>query len=251
MATPTSRQELKVYACRSLGFPVIGLNLDDEQLDDRLDDVLNIWQNFAVDGTLKVYATMNVSQNNINTQSFQMSSNTINVTRIFPILGSVTGSNGPQDFNIFDLNYQLRLNELYDFTSADYVYYELAQQHIRTLELLFIGEPPIRYNRYENVLYVDGLKQLVVPGSKVVAECYQILGEDNTLFWNDVWVKKYTTCLFKRQWGNNLKKFDGTTLPGGVKLNGQQIYNEAVMEQEKLELELRQMYEQPIPHMIG
>jgi hypothetical protein len=251
MATPNSRASLVQYCLRSLGAPVIGINGDDQQWDDRIDDALNLWTQYAVDGTNKVYVAMNVTQNNINTSSFQMPNTVINVTRIFPILGSVTGSNGPENFNIFDLNYQLRLNELYDFTSADYVYYELAQQHIRTLELLFTGEPFIRFNRYDGNLYVDSMYQLVTVGSVVVAECYMILPQNNTLFWNDVWLKKYTTCLFKRQWGNNLKKYDGTPLPGGVKLNGQQIYNEAEEERKELELELRNTYEAPIPHMMG
>lgn len=251
MATPTTREELKTYALRQLGHPVTQVNVDNDQLEDRLDDALNMFTEYHMDATTKVYVAMNVTQNNINTQSFSMNASVINITRIFPILGAVSGSNGPENFNIFDLNYQLRLNELYDFTSADYVYFELAQQHIRTLEILFNGETPIRFNRYEGVLYVDGLAQVASVGSIVVAECYVILPSSNTLFWNDIWLKKYTIALFKEQWGNNLKKFDGIPMPGGVKLNGQGIYNEAVEEKLRLEKELRDMYEAPIPHLIG
>lgn len=251
MATPNSRTTLVQYALRKLGAPVIKINIDDDQIDDRIDDALNMFTEYHVDATTKVYAVCNVTSDVLANGYFVMDPSIINVTKIFPILGSVSGSNGPENFNIFDLNYQLRLNELYDFTSADYVYYELAQQHIRTLEILFTGEPPIRFNRYDSKLFVDGLKQIAVNGSIVVAECYMVLPEDNQLFWNDVWLKAYATCLIKKQWGENLKKFGDVSMIGGTKLNGQQIWNEAVEEQAILELRLRDTYEQPIPHLIG
>lgn len=251
MATPNSRQTLVQYALRKLGAPVITINIDDDQVDDRVDDALNMFTEFHMDATNKAYVGMNVTAAILSNGFFQMDPTIINVTRIFPILGSVTGSSGPQNFNIFDLNYQLRLNELYDFTSADYVYYELAQQHIRTLELLFIGEPPIRFNRYDGRLFVDGLKQKATNGTMVMAECYQVLPSNNQLFWNDVWLKSYTTCLIKKQWGANLCKFLDVPMVGGVKLNGQKMYDDAEAEQERLEQRLRDTYEAPIPHLIG
>lgn len=251
MATPNSRVTLVEYCLRKLGHPVTRINIDPDQIDDRVDDALNMFTEYHIDATNKVYAVMNVDANVLANQAFTMDPSIINVTRIFPILGAVTGSNGPQNFNIFDLNYQLRLNELYDFTSADYVYYELAQQHIRTLEILFNGEPPIRFNRYDGRLFIDGLAQLAIPGSIVIAECYMVLPQNNLLFWNDVWLKAYTTCLIKKQWGENIKKFGDVPMLGGVKLNGQQIWDEADREQDKLEQRLRDTYEQPIPHLIG
>jgi hypothetical protein len=251
MATPNSRQTLVQYALRKLGAPVISINIDDDQIDDRVDDAINMFTEFHMDATNKVYVSMNVTSTVLSNGFFQMDPTIINVTRIFPILGNSTGSGGPQNFNIFDLNYQLRLNELYDFTSADYVYYELAQQHIRTLEILFIGEPPIRFNRYDGRLFVDGLKQKASNGTMVMAECYQVLPSNNLYFWNDIWLKAYTTCLIKKQWGENLKKFVDVPMVGGVKLNGQKIFDEALDEQEKLEQRLRDTYEAPIPHLIG
>jgi len=251
MATPNSRATLVEYCLRKLGHPVTKINIDPDQIDDRVDEALAMFTEYHMDATTKVYAVCNVDANVLSNGYFTMSPSIVNVTKIFPILGAVTGSNGPQNFNIFDLNYQLRLNELYDFTSADYVYYELAQQHIRTLEILFTGEPPIRFNRYDGKLFVDGLKQLTTNGSIVVAECYMVLPESNQLFWNDVWLKKYTTCLIKKQWGENLKKFGDVPMLGGVKLNGQKIWDEADVEQEKLEIQLRDTYEAPIPHLIG
>jgi hypothetical protein len=251
MATPNSRESLKQYCLRRLGVPVISINVDDEQIEDRIDDALNMWTEYAVDATNKVYVSMTVTQNNMNTSSFTMDPSIINVTRIFPIIGSSTGSAGPENFNIFDLNYQLRLNELYDFTSADYVYFELAQQHIRTLEILFIGETPIRFNRYDGNLYIDGLVDVATVGTMVIAECYQILPANNTMFWNDIWLKEYTTCLIKHQWGTNMRKFKEVPMVGGVKLSGQEILDEATVDKERLEARLRDTYEAPIPFLIG
>lgn len=251
MATPNSRESLKQYCLRRLGAPVITINIDDDQLEDRIDDAINMWTEYAVDATTKVYAYCNVTANVLTNGYFTLSNNIINVTRVFPITGVDTGSNGPQNFNIFDLNYQLRLNELYDFTSADYVYFELAQQHIRTLELLFIGETPIRFNRYEGFLWVDGLGQFAANGGTVIAECYQVLPANNTLFWNDIWLKEYTTCLIKHQWGDNLRKFKDVPMVGGVKLDGQAILDEATTDKDRLEARLRDTYEAPIPFLVG
>ena len=153
---------------------------------------------------------------------------------------------------MWDITYQIRLNELYDFTSADYVYFVLAQQHLRTLEMLFIGEQPYRYNRYDNKVYIDiNWSKKLIQGQWMLIQARQVLPESNDKFWGDVWLKKYTTCLFKEQWGNNLKKFAGVQLPGGIALNGQQIYDEAIQEKEKLEQELRDTYEEPPQFIVG
>ena len=134
---------------------------------------------------------------------------------------------------MFDLRYQLRLNELYDFTSASYINYTLTQQHLRSLELMFTGEVPIRFNRHTHRLYIDwnwGMSEAPA-GMIMVAECYSTLNVDAYPdVWNDRWLKEYATALIKRTWGNNLKKFAGMQLPGGVTLNGETIYQEAVDE---------------------
>lgn len=258
MSTPNSRASLRTYAMRKLGHPVIKLNVDPDQLDDRIDEAIGLFTQYHMDATKIVYlsvtADANIISNTANSQyhSFVMPNTVIGVVKVFPLLDAVAvGGVNSGNFNIFDMNYQLRLNELFDFTSADYVYFELAQQHIRTLELLFVGEPPIRYNRHENIVYVDGKWDTYNPGAKFVFETYSTLPESNQNFWNDNWLKKYTTCLFKEQWANNLKKFKGTKLPGGVELDGQGMYSEAVAEKAQLEEELHSRYEIPSEFFVG
>lgn len=258
MSVPSNRQELKDYCLRELGGGAIDINVTNEQVEDRVDEALNFFYEFHFEGVEKKYLAIKVQQADIDNKFFNLSNaNTANigtitgVTRIFTLSSQTINSDG-SSFNMFDLSYQLRLNELYDFTSADYVYYELAQQHIRTLEMLFVGEIPIRYNKYSNILYCDmnwALKVRV--GSFVVAEVYTIMPENNTLFWNDVWLKQYVIALIKKQWGNNLKKFKGTVLPGGLVVDGQGMYDEATAEIDALKIKVRETYEMPPQWEVG
>ena len=252
MAIPASRTDLRDYCLRRLGFPVIEINVDLDQVEDRIDEAITLWQQFHFDAVKKVYVSHTITDTDVTNGWFAMDTAVIGVTRIFTLSSTQTGSGANHTFNMFDLNYQIRLNELYDFTSADYVYFELANQHIRTLEMLFIGETPIRYNRFDNKLWIDVNWAGKIPaGSNVIAEVYVTLDPQGTLFWNDNWLKRYTTCLIKEQWGNNLKKFAGAQLPGGISINGQEIYNEAVAEKKELEIELRDMYEAPPQWEVG
>jgi hypothetical protein len=258
MSTPTSRATLKAYCLRELGFPVININVDDDQVDDRIDEAISLFTQYHMDGTKKLYlsvtADANICSNTANSSyhSFQMPNTVIGVTRVFPLLEpDNTGGDVSGNFNIFDLNYQLRLNELFDFTSADYVYFELAQQHIRTLEMLFVGEPPIRFNRHEGIVYWDGKWDTITPGTLFVFETFSVLPENNNLFWNDVWLKRYATALIKLQWGNNLRKYKQVQLPGGVFLDGQSIRDEAIAERTALEEELHTRYEEPPYFLMG
>jgi hypothetical protein len=251
MARPQNRQDLIQYCYRSLGQGAVDINVTDEQANDRVDDALDYFAEFHFDGVEKKYLSMELTANVAANQYWNMPNTVFSVTRIFPLTGEQGSNSINGDFNIFDLNYQLRLNELYDFTSADYVYFELANEHIRTLEMLFIGEIPIRYNRYTNILYTDFQWSAQTIGQYYIAEVYTYLPEGDSLFWNDKWLKRYTTALIKRQWGENLKKFGGTPLPGGITVNGQQIYNEAVEEVEELQKLIRETYEAPPEWLVG
>jgi hypothetical protein len=257
MAIITNREEFIQYCLRRLGFPVIELNLDDDQISDRIDDALKYWQDYHFDGTQKIYYIKAITQTDINnkylslTEARDSSNNAmdiVGITRIFPVTDSQAS------INMFDLRYQLRLNELYDFTSASYVNYTLTQQHLRSLELMFSGEVPIRFQRHMQRLYIDwawGASEAPI-GTKVIAECYANI--DPTIYqkvWNDRWLKEYATALIKRTWGNNLKKFSGLQLPGGVTLNGNQIYDEAVTEIEKLEAEMQVEYGAPLEFLMN
>jgi len=259
MAQITNRQEFKDYCLRRLGFPVIDINIDDEQVEDRIDDALQYWQDYHFDGLQKVYYIKAITQEDINNRYIDMrpsvtkdrannSLDIVGVTRIFPIQDSQA------TINMFDLRYQLRLNELYDFTSASYINYTMTMQHLRSLELLFTGEVPIRFQRHMHKLFIDwawGPKQAGI-GTIVVAECYAVIDpEMYNSVWGDRWLKKYATALIKRNWGNNLKKFQGVQLLGGVTLNGDKIYEDADNEARELEQEMQNSYGGPLEFYLN
>jgi hypothetical protein len=258
MATPiTDRKTFKDYCLRKLGFPVIEINVDDDQVEDRIDDALQYWQDYHFDGLQKFYYIKRVEQTDIDQKYIDLSNvqdsgnnklEIVGVTRIFPIQDSQSS------INMFDLRYQLRLNELYDFTSASYVNYTLTQQHLRSLELMFTGEVPIRFQRHMQRLLIDWAwgKQEAPVGTTVIAECYANIDPDvYRKVWNDRWLKEYATALIKRSWGNNLKKFNGIQLPGGVTLNGDKIYQEAENEINALHEQMETQYGAPLEFFLN
>ena len=257
MSTTTTRTAFKDYCLRRLGFPVIEINIDDDQVEDRIDDALLYYQDYHFDGLQKIYYIKAIDQTDITnkyldiSQARDSSNNALEITgitRIFPVTDSQSS------VNMFDLRYQLRLNELYDFTSASYINYTLTQQHLRSLEIMFAGEVPIRFVRNMQRLYIDwawGTSQAPV-GTKVIAECYAVV--DPTIYgrvWNDRWLKEYATTLIKIQWGANLKKFAGIQLPGGVSLNGNVIFDEAMAEKKRLEEDMITNYGGPLEWMMN
>ena len=252
MATITNREDFTNYCLRRLGAPVIDINVDPDQVQDRIDDALQYWQDYHFDGLQKVYYIKKVLQSDIDQKYLDLSEVTdadnnpmeiVGITRIFPVTDSQS------TINMFDLRYQLRLNELYDFTSASYVNYTLTQQHLRSLELMFTGEVPIRFQRHMQRLYIDwawGASECPV-GTTVIAESYALINPDvYNRVWNDRWLKEYATALIKRTWGANLKKFNNLQLPGGVTLNGDTIFNEAAEEIKNLEAEMSTQYFAPL-----
>lgn len=258
MPSVTNRQTFKDYCLRRLGFPTIEINVDDDQVEDRIDDALQYWQDYHFDALQKVYYIRTLNSTDMTNKYINLSPsvtldtsgnsvNIIGVTRVFPISDSINQN------NMFDLRYQLRLNELYDFTSASYINYTMTMQHLRSLELLFTGEVPIRFQRHMHRLYCDwGWGSAVNAGTVVIAECFALIKpEDFASVWNDRWLKEYATALIKRTWGNNLKKFAGVQLPGGVMLNGQQIFDEATKEIEDLETEMQTNYELPVDFYLN
>lgn len=247
MAMPANREQFKDWCLRELGFPVIEINVDDDQVEDRIDQAFQYFQQFHFDGVERWYMKHQVTQTDKDNGYVPIPDNIIGVNRIFPI-GSTNAS-----VNMFDLRYQLRLHELYDFTSTSYVNYVLTQQHIRTLDMLFSGETPVRFNRHTSKLYIDhNWISGVVVGEWVVIECFIII--DPTTYnkvYNDLMLKKLATAYIKKQWGNNMKKFGGMQLPGGITMNGQQVYNEAVEEIKELEDKIRDTYEEPPQFLVG
>lgn len=254
MATPTTKQQLKDYCLRRLGFPVVDINIDDDQVDDRVDDALQRYAEFHFDGTSNEYLKYQLTETDYTNRYLTLPDAVIGVKRIFPISSDTVNSGSGTNFNIFDLNYQLRLNELYEFTSSSYTYYWIARSHIRMLEMILVGENPIRFNKKQNRLYVDmNWKNEEVPvGKFMIIECMQVL--DPATYpdvFNDSWLKEYATQLIKKQWGENLKKYNGFSLPGGMTINGQQIYDEASAEIIRLEDVLRDTFEEPPGFEVG
>jgi hypothetical protein len=247
MAIPASKEQLKDWCLRQLGHPVIEINVDDDQVEDRIDEAFQYFRDFHYDGVEKYYLKHQVTETDKINRYIPITDNIIGVTRIFPV-GSTNAS-----VNMFDLRYQLRLHELYDFTSTSYVNYVLTMQHIRTLDLLFSGETPIRFSRHTNKLHIDWNWEYDIEiGEWIIIESFIVIDPDqyNDVY-NDRMLKKLATAYIKKQWGNNMKKFAGMQLPGGITMNGQQIYEEAVTEIKELEDLIRDTYEEPPQFLMG
>ena len=269
MATPSSREQLKQYALRALGKPVIDINVDDDQLEDRLDEAYQYYAQYHYDGIRRTYlkyqytqadktrmtantsaetATKNgVSSSFVEGQNFLVvPESVISVINIFPF-------SDKGNLNLFDVRYQLRLNDLYDFSSTSIINYDVVLRHLDFLDHILVGEKPLRFNQHDNRLYVDmDWEEDLQVGEFLVIECYRKL--DRATFTdinNDIFLKRYVTALFKKQWGANLSKFNGVAMLGGVTLNGQQIYSEALSDIEKLENEIRTTYELNPALMMG
>ena len=173
-------------------------------------------------------------------------SSVMSIVKVFPFTDKAA-------MNMFDVRYQLRLNDLYDFSSTSVIHYQMTMQHLDFLDHILVGETPIRHNQHQNRLYLDLDWQTdVVANDYIIIECYRKLDPSTySDIWDDIFLKKYTTQLIKRQWGSNLSKFQGIQMLGGVALNGEQIYSQAQEELNKLEEQIQLAYELPPMHMIG
>jgi len=246
MAVPTSRATFKEYCLRKLGKPVIQINVDDDQVDDRIDEALKYYWDYHFDGTEKTFYKFAVTAEAIANKYITLPENIIGVVNLFPI-GMSLSSN-----NLFNIRYQIALNDLYDLTATTMVPYYLAMQHIQSLEQLLVGQQPLRYNRHTNKLYIDADWNKLNVGDYIIAEAYQIVDPNvYTDAWGDRWLARYATALIKRQWGSNLTKYVDVALPGGQKFNAQRIYDDAEKEIEDLEKEMITSYSLPITDMIG
>ena len=252
MAQPYTRATLKDYCLRKLGFPVVDINVDDDQLEDRIDDALQLFNEFHYNGTERVYLAQQVTSADIANQYVNLADSIIGITRVFPMLGSTVGSTSSQGFNMFDINYQLRLNDFYNLTSSSYTYYVIAREHLAMLDMIVTGLPPFTFNKHTHKLHVQTDWNRYISGSYLCFEAHRIVDQDTyESIFNETWVKNYTSQLFKRQWGENLKKYGNYVLPGGLVINGQTIWDEASAEIEKLEIKLRDTYEEPTAFIVG
>ena len=302
MAKPNTRSTLKDYCLRNLGKPVIDINVDEDQIEDRIDEAVQYFCQYHTDGVERMYLKykvtaddkvrlrknkeFNVIEKGTYADNIELESGTntvlegdgdlikedgtplhtedstivettyeetqnylvipdavISVINIFPLSDRA-------NLNMFDVRYQLRLNDLYDFSSTSIVHYEMTMRHLDFLDHILVGEKPIRFNALSNRLYIDMDWQEDIDADEyLIIECYRQLDPaQHTNMFNDIYLKRYTTALIKKQWGQNLSKFNGTAMLGGVTLNGPELFSTAISEQQKLEEEIRLNFEEP-PHM--
>ena len=304
----STRDGLKQYALRALGAPVLEINVDDDQVEDRIDEALDYWRLYHYDGIEQIYLKQQIRASEIILsasvaatfvlaeritgatsgataevcqESSRTSSGTLllvkNVTGTFTAGEAITGSAGHNatlssitlreydnryveipDYvwgvtkilsigqassskNIFDLQYQLRLNDLYDLTSTSLIYYKTVMSHLALLDFELNGHQGFRFNRMSNRLYLDANWQTdFILGDYIIVQSYRAMDPTTwSKVYNEIWLKHYVTALLKKQWATNLKKFSGIQLPGGVTLDGDKLYDEATTEIKELEDELQ------------
>ena len=251
MANPNSRATLIDYCKRRLGDPVIEINVDEDQLEDRVDEALQYYQEYHSDATLRTYLKHQVTASDVTNEYIPLSSDITYVSKLFPISSSFNTS-----FNFFDIKYQMMLNDIADLQNfaGDLAYYEQMQQYLSLLDMKLNGTPQVQFARKQNRLYIFGdfADKDIKAGEYIVAEVYKIIDPNtHTSIYNDMWLKEYTTALIKQQWGQNLIKFEGMQLPGGVMLNGRQLYDDATGEIERLRETIRLEHEMPVDFFVG
>jgi len=251
MANPNSRETLIDYCKRKLGDPVIEINVDEDQLEDRLDEAIQYWQEYNSDATVRTYVSHLVTSTDVTNGYVAVPNDVLYVTRLFAISSSFNSS-----FNFFDIKYQMMLNDIADMQNfaGDLAYYEQLQQYLSLLDAKLNGMPQTEYSRKQNRLYLFGdfVDGDAKEGEYIIYETYKIIDPaTHTKVFNDMWLKEYTTALIKQQWGMNLIKFEGMQLPGGVVLNGRQIFEDASSEIESLRERIRMEHELPPDFFIG
>ena len=327
MAKPHSREEFKQYCLRSLGFPVLRINVDDDQVEDRIDEALNYWKQYHMEGTEKIYYKHLVTEIDKQNGYITLPENIIGAVRVFPLSSFIGNSS-----DLFSIEYQIAMQNLFVFDSTSLVPYYMSRLHVETIHEMLVGEPIIRFNRHRNRLHIDwnwsktnparlsanssgtlalsntstsvigtstsflssyanngymavysdSLNYQIIQinqvltnstmtlkenapftnsatifspaerGEYLLIESYETLDPDfYTDMWSDRFLEKYTTALIKRQFGTNLKKFNNMQMTGGVMMNGQQIYDEAIAEIKELEEAMLMEYSLPPDMQVG
>jgi hypothetical protein len=281
MAQPASRSEFKNYCLRQLGAPVLEINVADEQIDDIIDDSLQYFHERHFDGVMRTYLKYQVTQDDIdrgkgpgqsgvtgittttatstidgatmqfdweeNSNYLQVPPSVIGVEKVFHFDGSQSMSSG-----MFSIKYQLFLNDIYFWGAMEMLTYNMTRTYLADLEFALTTQKQFRFNQRMDRLYLDVSWSELTPGDYLVIDCFRTLDpNDYARVWNDSFLKKYTTALLKKQWGQNLIKFQGVKLPGGVELNGREIYEDGVKELETIREMMSNTYELPPLDMIG
>ena len=247
MAQPTTREQFKENCLRNLGHPVVEVNLDDDQIEDAIDSALSYFQDFHYDSMNRWYFKHQITDTDKSNRYIPITENIAGITRVF----NVNASNA--SMSMFDLRYQMRLHELYDFTSTSYVNFVMTQQHIRMIDMLFTGEVGVRWSRHTDRLYIDwDWENDVAVGEWIVIEGFIVINPDTfNKVWSDRLLKKLATAYMKKTWGMNMKKYGNMQLLGGITMNGQQYYDEATAEIAEIEEKIRSVYEEPPQFIVG
>ena len=268
MAQPNSKSTLVDYCKRRLGSPVLEINVDSTQIDDAIDDALQYYRERHFDGVERMYlkhqftdadktkfSTPQTQTDTINSTDWERTDNYLDIPPHVVGISKVFGLNSNTiRNNLFGLEYQIFLNDLYAFGSLDILNYFMIKQYLETMDMVLNNGSFIeyRFNQRQDRLYLDIDWQDVTADEFIVIECYRKLDPATYVdIWNDIFLKKYATQLIKKQWGANLSKFQGVQMLGGVVLNGEQIYTQAQEEINKLEEQMQLAYELPPMHMIG
>ena len=280
MAKPTTRKELQEYCLRQLGAPVLEINVDDDQIDDLIDDTFQYFNERHFDGVEKMYMKYQLTQadidrgsaknktevgivtttaTSVDTGAGTFSSSWYETSNFIQVPDAVIGINNVFKFDtssisggMFSIKYQLFLNDLYYFNSVNLLQYAMTKSYLEDIDFLLTTDKKIRFNQRQDRLYLDidwGAQQV---DDWIIVECYRALDPENfSGVYNDTFVKKYLTALIKRQWGQNLIKFKGTKLPGGIELNGREIYEDAITDLADIKERMSTEYELPPLDMIG
>lgn len=246
MSIPATREQFAEYCLRKLGDEVIDIEVSPNQVDDRIDEAIKFWQDFNVDATERQFYKYSIQPQDITNQYITLPSNIIGAVSVIP----------PGDAwnmtNIFNVRYQIALNDLYTLTSVSMAPYYMAFSHVQLLEQLLVGQKPIRYNRISNRLYLDMDWTVYQLGQFLIIDAYAVI-DPNTYpqMWGDRVLQNYATALIKVQWAGHLNKYAQFQLPGGNIYNGAQIYADAIRERDKCEEDMRSYYEMPPQFEIG
>jgi hypothetical protein len=246
MAVPTTRAAFKEYCLRRLGKPVIEINVDEDQVEDRVDDALRYYWDYHFDGTEKIYYKHLVTDTDKTNKYITVPDNVIGAVNLFNIADPSIRSD-----DLFNIRYQIALNDLYTLTSVSMVPYYMVMEHLSLISEMLVGKQLLRFNRHMNRLYID-MDWNSLSNEYLLVEAYQIIDPNEYVdVWKDQWLLRYATALIKRQWGSNLTKFTGMQLPGGLTFNGEKIYNDAVAEITDLEDKMISSYSLPVMDLVG
>jgi hypothetical protein len=275
MAQPSTRAEFTDYCLRKLGAPVLEINVDDDQVDDLIDDAIQFYQEYHFDGVEKMYLKHKLTteeitrfqESNENTLGpndtpppttddtweernnfLQVPDHVIGISQVWGLSSSTIRG------NLFGLEYRIFLNDLYSFGSVDLLNYYMTKQYLETIDMVINSGSLVgfRFNKRQDRLYVDVDPSFLTEDNYLIIECHRALNPVSwSQVWNDSFLKKYATALIKRQWGQNMIKFNNVQLPGGVTMNGRQLFEDGNTEVLALEEKMMTHYQLPPLDMIG